>query len=101
MYGRLLEIADQASVHRGERLALSVKRIPRTLLALVILTAGMIVVLVLLYPFQSVLLGLASLAITTMLLALSQFVIADLDNPFEGSWNLAGVPFEHLIRKAR
>ncbi len=101
VYGRLLEIADQASVHRGERLSLSVKRIPRTLLALVILTAAMIVVLLFLYPFQSVLLGLASLAITTMLLALSQFVIADLDNPFEGTWNLAAAPFESLMRKAR
>jgi hypothetical protein len=34
VYGRLLEIANQASVHRGERLSLSVKRMPRTLFVL-------------------------------------------------------------------
>ena len=99
--GRLLEIADQASIHRSERLSLSIKRIPRTLLALVTLTAAAIVFLLLLYPFRSVLLALVSLAITIMLLYLTHFVITDLDNPFTGTWNVASTPFEELLKKAR
>jgi hypothetical protein len=101
VYGRLLEIAGQASMHRGERLSLSVKRIPRTLLVLVTLTASAIVFLLLLYPFRNLLLALVSLAITTMLLFLTRFVIMDLDNPFTGTWNVAPTPFEELLKKAR
>jgi len=101
VYGRLLEIADQASIHRGERLSLSVKRIPQTLLGLVTLTASAIVFLLLLYPFRSMLLALLSLAVPIMLLFLTHFVITDLDNPFAGTWNVAATPFEDLLKKAR
>ena len=101
IYGRLLDIADQACVHRGERLSLSVKRIPRTLMALVTLTAATIVFLLFLYAFRSTLLGLVSLAVTTMLLWLTYFVITDLDNPFTGTWNVVSTPFEQLLKKAR
>jgi len=101
LYGRLLDIADQASVHRGERLSLSVKRIPRTLLLLVTLTALAIVFLLFLYAFRSTLLGLISLAVITLLLWLTYFVITDLDNPFTGTWNVSSAPFEQLLKKAR
>lgn len=101
IFERLLEIANQASSHRDERLALSVKRMPRTLFAFVVLTAFMILLLVLLYPFHHLLLGLSAVAITSTLLFFAHFVISDLDNPFEGSWNVTHDPFGELITKFR
>ena len=99
VFDRLLEIANQASAHRDERLALSVKRMPRTLFAFVTLTAFTILLLVLLYPFHRALLGLASVSITSMLLYFAHFVLADLDNPFEGSWNVTNDSFGELITR--
>lgn len=99
IFERLLDIANQASAHRDERLALSVKRMPRTLFIFVSVTAIMILLLVLCYPFHSVVLGLASVAITSTLLLFAHFVLTDLDNPFEGTWNVGNEPFGELITK--
>jgi len=101
VFERLLQIANQASSHRDERLALSAKRMPRTLFIFVILTAFMILLLVLLYPFRHVPLGLAAVAITSLLLFFAHFVLSDLDNPFEGSWNVTNDPFGELVTKFR
>jgi hypothetical protein len=101
VYERLLEIASQASAHRDERLALSVKRIPRTLLLFVTLTAGTILFLLLFYPFHNLALGMVAIAITTMLLFFAHFVLTDLDNPFEGTWNVNSQPFNDLATKYR
>ena len=101
VYERLLEIANTASAHRDERLSLSLKRIPRTLLAFVMLTAIMILFLLFFYPFRSPLLGLISMAVTSMLLFFAHFVLTDLDNPFEGTWNLSPEPFNELLSKFR
>jgi hypothetical protein len=101
VYQRLLEIANQASAHRDERLALSAKRMPQTLLVFVTLTASMILFLLLFFPFRSVALGLVSIAITTMLLFFANFVLTDLDNPFEGTWNVGSEPFAELVTKFR
>jgi hypothetical protein len=101
VYERLLDIANQASSHRDERLSLSVKRIPRTLLLFVSLTAGTILLLLLLYPFRNVALGVVAMSITTALLFFAHFVLTDLDNPFEGTWNVSTDPFGELITKFR
>jgi hypothetical protein len=101
VYERLLEMANQASAHRDERLALSVKRIPRTLLLFVTLTASTILFLLFFYPFHNLALGLVSIAITTMLLFFAHFVLTDLDNPFEGTWNVNSQPFSELATKYR
>jgi len=101
VYQRLLEIACQASAHRDERLALSVKRMPQTLLLFVTLTASTILFLLFFFPFRNVALGLVAIAITTMVLFFAHFVLTDLDNPFEGTWNVASTPFAELITKFR
>jgi hypothetical protein len=101
VYQRLLEIANQASAHRDERLALSIKRMPQTLLLFVTLTASMILFLLFFFPFRNVALGVVSVAITTMLLFLAHFVLTDLDNPFEGMWNVGSEPFAELVTKFR
>jgi hypothetical protein len=101
IFERVLVLANQASSHRDERLALSVKRMPRTLHYFVGLTAFMIFLLVLCYPFHGVVLGASSVVITSMLLFFARFVLTDLDNPFEGSWNASNEPFAELITKFR
>ncbi len=101
LYQRLLEIANQASANRDERLALSVKRMPQTLLLFVTLTAAMILFLLFFFPFRNVVLGVVSVAITTMLLFFANFVLTDLDNPFEGTWNVNFAPFAELVTKFR
>jgi hypothetical protein len=101
VYQRLLEIANQASAHRDERLALSIKRMPQTLLLFVTLTASMILFLLFFFPFRNVALGVVSVAITTMLLFFAHFVLTDLDNPFEGTWNAGSEPFAELVTKFR
>ena len=100
-HDHLLQIANQASAHRDERLALSAKRIPRTLLLFVTLTAFTIVFLLLFFPFHNLALGLISIALTTMLLFFAHFVLTDLDNPFEGTWNVGSRPFDDLATKFR
>jgi hypothetical protein len=95
----LLLIANQASAHRDERLALSRKRIPRTLLLFVMLTALTILFLLLFFPFHNIVLGLVAIALTTMLLFFAHFVLTDLDNPFEGTWNVDSSPFADLAAK--
>jgi hypothetical protein len=101
VYQRLLEIANLASAHRDERLALSVKRMPQTLLLFVTLTASMILFLLLFFPFRNIVLGLVAIAITAMLLCFAHFVLTDLDNPFEGTWNVGSEPFAELVTKLR
>ena len=95
----LLEIANQASGHRDERLALSAKRIPRTLLFFVIITAFSILFLLLFFPFHNLGFGIVAMAIATMLLFFAHFVLSDLDNPFEGTWNVDPKPFRELATK--
>src|SRR3984957_6362543 len=98
---RLLEIANQASGPRAARLSLSVKRIPRTLLLFVTLTAFVILLLLICYPFHSTLVGVLSVAIAATLLFFAHFVLTDLDNPFEGTWNVSSEPFGKLLTKFR
>jgi hypothetical protein len=97
----LLQIAIQASSYRDERMALSAKRIPRTLLLFVTITALAIVFLLFFFPFHNLALGMVSIALTTMLLFFAHFVLTDLDNPFEGMWNVGSRPFEDLAIKYR
>jgi len=101
LYQHLLAIANQASAHRDERISLSIKRMPRTLLAFVTLTASMILFLLFFFPFRNLALGLVSIAVTTMLLFFADFVLTDLDNPFEGTWNVGSEPFAKLVTKSR
>jgi len=101
VYERLLDIANQASAHRDERLSLSAKRMPQTLYLFVNLTASAILFLLFFYPFRNASLGVVSVAITTMLLFFAHFVLTDLDNPFEGTWNVGSEPFSDLVTRFR
>jgi hypothetical protein len=101
LYARLLESANAGSAHRHERLALSAKRIPRTLLLFVNFTAIAIIGLVFLLPFRNPVLGGIAIGLTTFLLFFARFVLTDLDNPFEGTWNVSAEPFTDLLSRIR
>ncbi len=101
LYQRLLDIINQASSHRDERLSLSAKRMPGTLRVFVTLTASMILFLLFFFPFRNVVLGMVAIGITSMLLFFAHFVLTDLDNPFEGTWNVGSTPFAELVTKFR
>jgi len=101
VHERLLEISNQASAHRQERLAVSAKRMPRTLMLFVTVTACTIPFLFLFFPFQNLALGIISIAIATMLLFFANFVLTDLDNPFEGTWNVNSNAFNELANHCR
>ena len=72
---------------------------PQTLRVFVTLTASMIVFLLLLFPFRNLALGVVAVAMTTMVLFFAHFVLTDLDNPFEGTWNVDSQPFNDLATK--
>jgi len=101
VHNLLLKIAKQASAHREERLAVSAKRMPRTLLLFVSVTALTIPLLLLFYPFHNLALGMVAIGIATMLLSFAHFVLTDLDNPFEGTWNVDSDAFNDLASKCR
>ncbi len=101
LYSQLLEITNDASTHRDERISLSRKRIPRTLLAFVSLTAGMILFLLFFYSFRNPVLGLIAVAATSVILFFAHFVVTDLDNPFTGTWNAKSDAFGELITRYR
>jgi hypothetical protein len=54
-----------------------------------------------LFPFRNPVLGVVSIAITTMLPFFAHFVLTDLDNPFEGTWNVGSEPFAELVTRFR
>jgi hypothetical protein len=52
-------------------------------------------------PYSPSTTGAVCVAITTMLLFFAHFVLTDLDNPFEGTWNVGSEPFAELVTKFR
>ena len=74
---------------------------PRTLLQFVLLTGAIIFLLVFSYPYHNGWFGLASIFVTSALLFSAHFVLTDLDNPFEGTWNVGADPFSDLLTKFR
>src|ERR1700722_18660027 len=101
LHERMLGIVNRASAHGGGRLGVSGKRMPRTLMLFVTLTAFSILFLLFFFPFGNLALGAISIALATMLLFFANFVLTDLDNPFQGTWNVSVEPFNDLIAKAR
>ena len=44
--------------------------------------------------------NLTAIIMLALLLFFAHFVLTDLDNPFEGSWNLSAEPFAELVSKS-
>jgi hypothetical protein len=94
---RLIDITRKLSQQRDERIAKSLTRIPPTLLALVRIMAGTLLLLVFWYPFHSWLVGLFGFVLLAVILFLSNVVMTDTDNPFDGIFNVSPRPFSELM----
>jgi hypothetical protein len=95
---RLVDMARKAGEHRDERITKSLTRIPETLLGLVKTMAGLLLLLVFVYPFQHWVTGLGCFAAIAIVLFLADLVITDTDNPFRGVCNVSPRPFLDLLR---
>jgi hypothetical protein len=58
--------------------------------------AIVLLLLVLVYPFQSAAVGASCIALVTIILFLANFVMRDMDNPLDGAWNISARPFLEL-----
>jgi hypothetical protein len=95
-HNRLVDIARTAGERRGERVTQSITRIPPTLFAFVNIIAGVLLLLVFVYPFHQTAVGASCIALVTVILFLANFVMRDMDNPLEGAWNISPKPFSEL-----
>lgn len=101
LYPRLLDIANQASSHRDERLFPQRRENAADPSGICHAYRVYDSFLLFFYPFRNLALGLVAVAITTMLLFFANFVLTDLDNPFEGTWNVGSEPFAELVTRFR
>ena len=93
---RLLDLAQKANECREERVAKSLTRIPPTLASLVNTIAGVLLLLIFVYPFHHWLAGGACFMVVAFVLFLANFVMTDTDNPLKGVWNVSPQPFGEL-----
>jgi hypothetical protein len=93
---RLVDIAREATGHRDERLTKSMTQMPATLIHLVHAMAIALVALVFFYPFHRWGTGLCCFVAVAVILFLANLVMTDLDNPFQGVYNVNPKPFADL-----
>ena len=89
-------MAHKVSGCREERVAKSLTRIPPTLAGLVNTIAGVLLLLIFVYPFHHWLAGGACFTVVAFVLFLANFVMTDTDNPLKGVWNVSPQPFGEL-----
>jgi len=94
---RLVDIARKLGEQRDERIAKSLTRIPPTLLALVRIMAFTLLLVMFFYPFRSWIVGVCCFGALGVILFLSNLVMTDTDNPFEGVFNVSSQPFSDLM----
>jgi len=96
LYARLFEMVQKVSERRDERVAKSLTRIPPTLAGLVTTIAGVLLLLIFVYPFHYWLAGAVCFVLVAAVLFLANFVMTDTDNPLKGVWNVSPQPFSDL-----
>ena len=95
---RLIDIAREAGEHRDERISKSLTRIPPTLMWFVNSLSAALLLLVFVYPFHHPFAGAACFTLIAAVLLLANIVMTDLDNPFNGIYNVSSEPFSRLVR---
>ena len=93
---RLLDMAQKTSDRRDERVAKSLTRIPPTLAALVNTVAGVLVLLIFVYPFRYWVTGALCFTLAGGVIWLANLVMMDTDNPLKGIWNVSPQSFADL-----
>jgi hypothetical protein len=97
IHRRLIDIAREAGEHRDERISKSLTRIPPTLMGFVNALSAGLIVLVFFYPFHHPFTGTACFTLLAAILILANIVMTDLDNPFNGVYNVGAEPFSRLM----
>ncbi len=95
---RLIDIARDAGEHRDERITKSLTRIPPTLMGFVNALSMALLVLVFVYPFHHPIAGAACFVLVATVLIFANVVMTDLDNPFNGVYNVSSEPFSRLTQ---
>jgi hypothetical protein len=95
-HSQLLHLAQKAREYHDERVAKTLTRIPPTLAGLVNTIAGVLLLLLFVYPFHHWLAGVSCFIIVAVVLFLANFVMMDTDNPLKGVWNVSPQPFSDL-----
>ena len=98
IHQRLIDIAREAGEHRDERITKSLTRIPPTLMGFVNALSIALLVLVFVYPFHHPFAGAACFVLVALVLILANIVMTDLDNPFNGVYNVSSEPFSRLMQ---
>jgi len=93
---RLIDIVRKLAEQRDERIAKSLTRIPLTLLLLVRTMVVVLLMLILVYPFHSWMVGAVGFSAVAIVLFFSNLVMTDTDNPFDGVFNVSPRPFSDL-----
>ena len=96
MHARLIDMARKTSECRAERVSKCLTRIPPTLADLVNTIAGVLLLLIFVYPFQFWYTGACCFTLVAAVLFLANFVMMDTDNPLKGVWNVSPQPFADL-----
>jgi hypothetical protein len=96
IHARLLDLALKTREYHDERVSKTLTRIPPTLAGLVNTIAGVILLLIFVYPFHHWLAGVSCFIIVAVVLFLANFVMMDTDNPLKGIWNVSPKPFSDL-----
>jgi hypothetical protein len=96
MHARVIGMAQKVSECRDERVSKSLTRIPPTLAGLVNTIAGVLLLMVFVYPFRYWYTGACCFTLVAAVLFLANFVMMDTDNPLKGVWNVSPQPFSDL-----
>ena len=94
VFDQLLEDYDNLSATRNERINQSLARLPGLLTTFLYLSSAFVITIFLLMPFNNMYYGFLTIGILTFILGLVFQLIEDLDNPFEGYWNISPEAFE-------
>ncbi|MEW6731321.1 MAG: DUF4239 domain-containing protein [Acidobacteriota bacterium] len=101
IYLRILDIVSEAVRLRDDRVVISKIRMPTTLWHLLQGVSYTLVASSALLPIQNQFLGYSLLLMITLVCSLLLAVITDLDNPFQGVWNISSEPLRVLAAKYR
>jgi hypothetical protein len=96
IHTRVLDLAARIREYHDERVAKTLTRIPPTLAGLVNTIAGVLRLLIFVYPFHHWLASASCIIIIAVVLFLANFVMMDTDNPLKGAWNVSSKPFSDL-----
>jgi hypothetical protein len=97
--GEMLRALERVSDARDARLAVSTTRIPRTLWQLIVFASCALFAGFLLLGIRSLPLAMLMVAAVAGVLAFLLSVVSDMDNPFDGAWNVSYRPLDAIRRR--